>query len=616
MDIHEKGPLATSQKWLHEASTAVAFGLMCGLVIGVVRWATDHVARTYVSAKLSDVILSYLQFFINRNTLLIVAVFLVASMIFHFLQKLFPRLAETTLTFLRGITTATALLFLAVYEVRAQTWFPEAWSRRAFIYALLLGGSSLAALAYLWLRHRQSQYQPGKLIKLPTIGALAVVASINGAAFIAKQQAPQEKPNVIVILLDAVRFDHLGCYGYPRPTSPTIDAFAKEGLMFTQAISQSSYTKPVIASLFTSLYPSQHSVFRNTRHDAQGNFISDVLDDSFLTMAEYLHAADFNTVGFLEQAQLRHYMGFAQGFCFYKPDMGPAPEINRGFFQWLPINKHRQFFAYLHYLDAHAPYVPPTEYRDMFGSFDQAATFPERVKDWQKFKAEVTDGNLTLTPSDGEHLKALYDAEIRALDENLAALFAKLKKENVYENSLIILTADHGDEFLDHGSVDHAHTLYDELLRVPLIIRFPKSASQGTIHAQVQTIDILPTILDVLKLPADPHWMGRSLLMYQNGANGHEPAPVFSERADLISLRSGTHKYIYNTELKTGELYDLQNDPGEKNDISAAEPQIANRMQGEVLQWLETMRKATPKESGVTIDQHSVKELRSLGYIR
>lgn len=615
--MNRKEQDATSQAGRSFAHFAVAmvFALLFGVAAGVGRCYFDDVAYAYLQNGQGDLLLSYLQYFVNQSTLVALGIFLIAEIFFQLL-KLLPRLNDRALFFVRLFVIMAMLCAAALYDFHAQYWFPLALSRRVLIYVATVIGSGVVGLAYLKFRHSLLRRELGRAAAFPAIGSLMVLAAINISAVIAKQETNDQHHNVIVILVDALRFDHLSCYGYSRTTSPTLDAFAKESLLFTQAISQSSYTKPVIASLFTSLYPSQHNVFRNTRHDAAGNFISDVLDDSFKTMAEYLRDAGFNTAGFLEQAQLRSYMGFAQGFYYYKPDMGTAAEINRGFFHWLPLNKHRKFFAYLHYLDVHAPYTPPPRYREMFGSFDKSTSIPEQVKDWQKFKGDVTDGNITLTQTDGEQLKALYDGEIRAFDDDMDALFSKLKEEGVYDNSLIVITADHGDEFLEHGSVDHAHTLYDELLRVPLMIRFPRADHRGVVDAQVQTIDVLPTILEFCEIDREPQLMGHSLLAYTNGANGHQQLPVFSERADLISMRTEKYKYIYNTELKTGELYDLQNDPIESKNLADEDVKIAAQMQNEILRWAEITRSAMTDQGGVKVDEKSVKELRSLGYIR
>jgi len=596
-------------------TVALIFALLFGVLAGAGRWYFDDVANAYLQNGQGDIFLSYLQYFVNQSTLVVVGIFLIAEILFQLLNFV-RRLNDQVIFFVRLAVVTMLLCAAMLYDFHMQYWFPLALSRRVLIYTVTLIGAAVVALAYLRFRHYLLSRDFGRAAALPAVLATMSLAVINISAVIAKHEANNQPQNVIVILIDALRADHLGSYGYSRPTSPTLDAFAKESLLFTQAISQSSYTKPVIASLFTSLYPSQHNVFRNTRHDAAGNFISDVLDDSFKTMAEYLRDAGFNTAGFLEQAQLRSYMGFAQGFYYYKPDMGAAAEINHGFFHWLPLNKHRKFFAYLHYLDVHAPYAPPPKYRDMFGSFDHSTSFPEQVKDWQKFKGDVTDGNITLTQTDAEQLKALYDAEIRAFDDDMAALFAKLKEEGIYDNSLIVITADHGDEFLEHGGVDHAHTLYDELLRVPLMIRFPKGEYRGVVGMQVQTIDVLPTILEFCEIDLDPHVMGHSLLTYKGGANGHQQFPVFSERADLISMRTEKYKYIYNTESKTGELYDLQNDPTESKNLANEDAKTATQMQNEILRWAEITRSTMTDQGGVKVDEKSVKELRSLGYIR
>jgi len=615
MDRTRQETAPTDRRFAAQVVVSAIFALVLGVLAGAGRWYFDDVAHAYFQNRQGDVFLSYLQYFVNQSTLVIVGIFLAAEILFQLL-KLLPRLNDRAIFLVRLFVVSALLCAATLYVFHAQYWFPLALSRRVLIYVATFIGSAVVALAYMKFRQSLRSRDFGRTTAVPAIFATIVLAAINIPAVIAKHETSDQPHHVIVILIDALRADHLGSYGYSRPTSPALDAFAKESMRFTQAISQSSYTKPVIASLFTSLYPSQHNVFRNTRHDAAGNFISDVLDDSFKTMAEYLRDAGFNTAGFLEQAQLRSYMGFAQGFYYYKPDMGAAAEINRGFFHWLRLNKHRKLFAYLHYLDVHAPYTPPSRYRDMFGSFDHSTNFPEQVKDWQKFKGDVTDGNITLTQTDAEQLMALYDAEIRALDDDMAALFAKLKEEGIYDNSLIVITADHGDEFLEHGSVDHAHTLYDELLRVPLMIRFPKGENRGIVDMQVQTIDVLPTILEFCEIDQDPHVMGHSLLTYKSGANGHQQFPVFSERADLIAMRTEKYKFIYNTELKTGELYDLQNDPTESKNLADEEVKTATQMQNEILRWAEITRSAMTDQGGVKVDEKSVKELRSLGYIR
>jgi arylsulfatase A-like enzyme len=304
-----------------------------------------------------------------------------------------------------------------------------------------------------------------------------------------------EKPNVIIILVDALRADHLGCYGYHMKTSPNIDELAGAGVLFSMAMSPSSWTKPSVPSLFTSLYPSRHGVFEGSSKDTRGYITSDILQDSLLTIAEVFHQNDYSTFAFVHNAHLKGFLGFSQGFDIYNDRAANVEEINSEFLHWLKEKSDQPFFAYLHYLDVHWPYRPPAPYDTIFGDFKSEIDFYS--EEWKSLRDRINDGEMRLDGTDITKMISLYDGELRYLDDNLGVLFDELKKESLYNNTLFIITADHGEEFLEHGKIGHGQSLYGELLHIPLIMKFPGRKWEGKkVEYPAELIDILPTLID------------------------------------------------------------------------------------------------------------------------
>ena len=602
-----------------QAVIAIAYGLTAGFFLAVLYWLTDDMAAAYFG-QATDVVLLFLQAALNRAVLAGLVTFLLAEGLLFWLKRNVPSFsqkAQAVFVFLFSAGILGAFMLSFAHNLH---WFPPLLSKKGVLYAGLFGLLAAAvAGAYLVFRSRNLRKDTFGLLKKPIIIFGVLLLAVNALAQYQKSARREEAVNVIVILIDALRSDHLGCYGYDKATSPALDKFARESVLFSNSFSQSTHTKPSTASLFTSLYPSQHDVLLGNRRDAAGNFFSDVLDESFKTMAEYLSEAGFNSAGFLDQGQLHAYMGFGQGFAYYNTYLKKAKQINNDFYRWLSVNKHRKFFAYLHYLDVHAPYAPPPEYRDMFVTGKSSMVIPERVADWRKFKKKFDEIKDQLTQADIDWLKALYDAEIRALDDYLAALFSRMKEEGVYDNSLIIITADHGDSFMEHGEIDHGTTLYDEVLLVPLLIRFPHGEHAGVIETPVQTIDVLPTILDYVGVNTENDLlMGRSLIAVLNEPEAFAGESIFSERMYLLSIRKGIYKLIYNKNTMHQELYDLSADPREQSNLLAGgnHTAIGDTLKAELLAWSEKVRHIRPARSGVKLDKETVDKLKSLGYIR
>lgn len=430
---------------------------------------------------------------------------------------------------------------------------------------------------------------------------------------IEEDAAPKSDWNVVLISIDTLRADHLGCYGYPRPTTPNIDKIASEGVRFKNTISQAPYTMSSHMSLMTSLYPSYHRVNR---------LKESYLDPKVTTLAEILYNRGYRTIGIVGGGQLSANYGFATGFERFVEytDKNDVEEKVDEAIDFLEREKKSNFFLFFHSFRPHAPYTPPPPYDTMFDS-----TYEGKITGNIKVINAINAGQIHATQRDVDHLMALYDGEIRQTDDCLGRLFAYLKKTGLDSKTLIVITSDHGEEFDEHGKVAlHSHTLYDELLHVPLIMRFPRLLPQGkVISDQVQSIDIAPTMLALLGVPRADSMQGESLAgLIQDG---HEaPRLAFSERlaSDNVymrSMRNLTNKFIYvdnkGLHVKNYLEFDLRNDPGEKRNLmTRLEKQIYP-----LLKQINFLVREDANNMMVTrsqdLDPETLETLRTLGYI-
>jgi arylsulfatase A-like enzyme len=372
------------------------------------------------------------------------------------------------------------------------------------------------------------------------------------------------RPNVLLICIDSLRADHLGCYGYARDTSPTIDSLASVGSVFDNAIAQSSWTLPSHASLFTSLYQKSHGV----------NSILQALGATARTLAEQLRTEGYVTVAVISGGPLSVDHGLNQGFDVYDTgcwEHSHTHDVTNECTHarataWLRECGSGPFFLFAHYWDVHYDYLPPAPYDTLFdptyrGDFDSRGVISERLR--------PTD----LSRSDVNHLVALYDGEIAHTDRYVGMLLAELAAAHLSDNTIVALTSDHGDELFDHGTTGHGHTLYQELVRVPLIWVDPSRPTHGTrLQDMVQLVDVPPTILQRLGLHVPESMQGESMLPLMGG---HHPdgRVVFSEvttqdglRRELVAGLLGKNKIVFSPAGHMGEVvaFDLASDPGEQ----------------------------------------------------
>jgi len=348
-------------------------------------------------------------------------------------------------------------------------------------------------------------------------------------------------PNVLVLMVDALRADHLGCYGYERDTSPHIDALATESILFRAAHAQSPWTKPSIPTLFTSLYPIQHGVYEGERPGRAGHLESDVLSDAQHTLAEAFESAGFRTAAFVHNAQLPASHGFAQGFEVYEHGSLSAAEINRAFLEFAAREPDTPFFAYLHYLDVHWPYTPGPPFDRRFSEPD-GRRLPG-AQGWRALRDGINQGAIQLTAGDRARLISLHDGGIAEMDQRIGELLEAMRERGALERTVVLLTSDHGEELLEHGKVGHGGTLFDEVIRIPLMIRLPGGKGARAVDEPARMLDIYPTLLAAAGIALPSSLEGRDLLGPPDGVP-EIVAETRHKRTYRASLRRGDWKYI------------------------------------------------------------------------
>ena len=336
-------------------------------------------------------------------------------------------------------------------------------------------------------------------------------------------RAPEPPLNLIIVLVDTTRADRLGYHGYVRPTSPRLDALARSSVAFVNHYSHSSRTGPSVASIFTGLHPRSHGVVNPLTHwDAKGT-----LGPDQTTLAELLTARGYRCSGFVSNVNVSPRFGFAQGFEFYDIFHDPQGRSLKGSTVSLRLNETKSpFFLYLHYMQPHSSYEAPAPYATMFTeeSYDRPITGDHIQLD------AIVGGKVLPTDADRRHLGALYDQEIRYFDDLLGELLDYFGEAGLLEESILVFIADHGEEIFDHGSVLHGYTLYEEQLRVPLLIRDPRRLEPRRVEAVSRHVDLLPTLLELLGVPPELALQGASLVPLIDGAaEPDEARPVFAQ---------------------------------------------------------------------------------------
>lgn len=428
--------------------------------------------------------------------------------------------------------------------------------------------------------------------------------TLLGACAPAAAPPTPPRPNLLLITIDTLRADHLGAYGYELPTSVAIDALAQRGTVFERAQSSSSWTLPSLATLMTSTYTSTHGCW---------TFFTK-LDDGFSTLAERLAGEGYATGGVASHTYVASTYGLNQGFEHYDEELAPtksadahlvvtsARVTDKGL-TWIDERTQRApeatdaeqpWFLWVHYFDPHYIYNEHAGITELFGDEGQEGDEGARVR---------------------------YDGEIAHTDAQVGRLLDGLRKRGLQDDTVVVLTSDHGEEFRDHGSKHHGRTLYREVLRVPLIMAGPGIAT-GRVATPVGLVDVLPTLLDVLDIEPSGDLSGRSLRRALQG-EALASAPLLAElrlfdgyHADAVL--DGRWKLLVNPENDYVRLFDLDTDPGETTNVAASEASRVRKMIAGLAAMKKAATEAAPEllaEGDMELDEEELDTLRQLGYV-
>jgi len=528
----------------------------------------------------------------------------------------------------------------------------------AFLLLALLIGALIAGDL---LRPRLARWrflaQAGWVLAPAFALALVAVSQLLSATTITKAQAAPRlaksgRPNVLLIVMDTVRGDHLAVDGYHLPTTPNLQALAQDSVVYTRAMSASDFTLTSHASLFTGMYPSWHGAFCQPPEAAYGRR----LDDSVPTLAGLLAHQGYSTVAVAANLYMRAEFGLGRGFeTFEIPRPVPVladenwyllrrsmrralsygfdtaqfgrlfakgEEIDREFLSLLAPRAapDAPFFAFLNYMDAHFPYAPPAPFDALFPGKNRRLTEEDLDAEQEAIAAGApVPGNYR------PHTLSQYDGGIAYLDARIGKLVAWLKQQDAYDDTMIVVTSDHGEAFGERNHTGHANSPYQNLLHVALLVKYPVSAAArgaaGVVDAPVSLVDVAPTVLAVAGAPVPAAMQGRSLL----DASAASPREFFSETFPCATLQSPEcprgciaravfswpYKFITSTNGRR-QLYDLSADPDETRDLSQSRAALARQLNAGLKAWMKTIP-SRPRQK-LLLGPEALQRLKSLGY--
>jgi arylsulfatase A-like enzyme len=463
----------------------------------------------------------------------------------------------------------------------------------------------------------QSERGPAEKSASPSILLKVCVAFVTASLCVSAagcRRRTQERPSVLLISIDTLRADHLSCYGYARETSPHLDAFARDAALFENAYAQAPFTLTSHMSIFTSLFPESHDVTEERKLSSRVPLLTEVLRD-----------AGYTTLGFYSGYWLDPTYGFARGFDRYERHHSGDEAIEKTL-SVLPevAGTDKPFFLFFHLMDVHSGpldekgqplYNAPPAYRDFFLPHPELDTA-------RHLSRRIYNGRIVLTEKERANVVAQYDGGILYADWIVGQLLRKTKELGLYEPALIIVTSDHGESLGDHGTFKGHGLLWENGLRVPLLVKLPKHHGSGVqwqgkrLRYRVQSIDVAPTILSVARLDVPAPAQGWSLLTPGDRV-------VLAQRARRkpggTALVDGRYKLVGGG--SKWSLFDLVADPGEVHSLHAERPNLLRRMEGKLGELSRELRDTRnllaqdEADTPVTLDQDTREELRALGYL-
>ncbi len=426
--------------------------------------------------------------------------------------------------------------------------------------------------------------------------------------------------NIVLITIDTLRADHLSCYGYERKTSPYIDAVAKEGIIFKNVVAPASWTAPSMVSLFTSTYPVNHGVIHGLPFQEAKGLSQEVFSEKLIALPAMIKEKGYTTFGISSNHTLTAELGFARGFDYFRSvNWMPADVINKLVYEWEDtIKKSNRFFLWVHYIDPHYHYRPHLPWIEQY-----IPDIPEQFEQVSRIPLHMLARNIKENPEMLSKVLALYDSEINYVDSYLGELIERFELDN---NTLLIITSDHGEQFMEHGSVGHSIALHKEELHVPLIIKFPEASKKGSVERQVSLVDIMPTILQLLNIDPPEQTAGKPLLensgipaRLKKLLSGRQASVYhFAEldsHAILKAVSVPPWKYIYGYQTQSGALYNTASDPFELINLADKHPDRAAALKEQLFSWVSQAKTYPPKSHAIELSPGEREKLEALGYL-
>lgn len=438
----------------------------------------------------------------------------------------------------------------------------------------------------------------------------------------AAKEPTKHAKHVLIYLIDTMRYDKLGVYNKKSSVkTPNIDAFAAEGTVYDWAYDNENWTKPSCATILTGLYPGTHK----TKEDASK------LPQKAITLGEHFQKNGFKTSSFIANGYVSDAFGFKQGWNYYTNYIREGKNTNvdnlvNDALSWIDKNKDERMFIYMQTIDPHVPYSPPKEWREKY--WKRAYNGPIKPQATGNQLADIKTGKMSVTKEDKRYLEALYDGETAFNDHHFGRLVAALKERGLYEDTAILIITDHGEEFWDHGKVGHGHSLYDEMIHSPFILRYPNKVPQGRrVPHVISMVDVAPTLYDITGVESHDKIEGTTVLDALNGVGDARPRIAVS---DFLfrkkSFRAGRYHWITNG--RGGQLYDVVADRGEQKNVigkHAIGRAYVRSMAGVFMgskdktRWWENSQREGAKievdADMADIDEDLQKQLEAMGYV-
>lgn len=619
-------------------------GLTTGTLLGAAAGAAFVAANRYLTGGFPGLALDAFQNALNQYASGTAILFLDIGFTYLVLHALDRFLGRAPAALRPVIACATLWLAAAtgaaLWLLAGAAWTPRVRSLRGLLFfgAVAFAGFTAVRLA----RRHPERLSAGVRTALAGLGrarfagaALLLLAAANAipaAARLGAGGASKPPINILLITIDTLRADHLGAYGYTRDTSPNIDRLARGGVLFQRAVAQWPKTSPSFASMLSSTYGHTNGLIRT--HGQR-------MPDRFFLLAELLKAGGYTTWATVANVNLAKTFNFDQGFDTYEEVWKEGGDerlrsqlvTRRGLDLLRRASRERPFFLWLHYLDPHARYQPIEPYDEMFvddAYFDPAWRVPLLDKPRRDIGGIPTRATLGGEDRIG-YYTAQYDAEIRSVDEQVGIVLKTLEEQGLAAETLVILTADHGESLGDHNYFfDHGRFPYDDCVRVPLIVRGPGAGESGRIvRSPVGLIDLAPTLLDLAGLPSAAEAEGESLrpllegdredgarriyAFTESGYSQDYQRSITTERYKLVYVPDpGDQQVMQGREL---ELYDLHEDPGETKNLIDEQPEVARLLWARLARWMEAGGTTARAPRTVRLDRKTEEQLRSLGYI-